>query len=265
MPRNFGQFTTSIYRDDDFRALTLAQQGAYYLLGLQADVSAAGVLTLALGRWASKAAGLTREGLATELAVLEERGHIAIDHATEELLIVKFAKWDRGWANRLRRPVLIAAVRAIESVHIRDIAVDELRKVALSDAASADEKVARDALSDALSALDRVVVTEGDRRPEPQPSNHEGEPSVDDDEPPAEFCPKHPTGTTEPCGPCGTAKRMNRAWHDRQAVAGEAKRAEMRAAIRNCTACDNNGLVQVDVGKVARCNHQPVTAIREAS
>ncbi|WP_350347233.1 hypothetical protein ABIQ69_11390 [Agromyces sp. G08B096] len=30
--------------------------------------------------------------------------------------------------------------------------------------------------------------------------------------PPSEFCPKHPTGTTQKCGPCGDARRARKAW-----------------------------------------------------
>ena len=226
MPRNFASFTTSIYRDDDFRALTISQQGVYFMLGLQPDITAVGVLTIALGRWAAKAAGMTREALNDELRVLQDRGHVAIDDATEELLIVKFAKWDRGWANRLRRPVLMAAVKAIESVHIRDIAVDELRKIALSDAVSAEEKQAKEALSDALSTLDRFPVPLGDHSREPETSIHEGEPSpiaAVAALPPTMFCPKHPNGTEKPCGPCGDARKRYAEWTQNK-LAGEIER-----------------------------------------
>lgn len=263
VPRNFGSFTTSIYRDEDFRALTLAQQGAYFLLGLQPDVSAAGVLTLALGRWASKAHGLTRNELMDELKALQDLGHIAIDEETEELLIVKFAKWDRGWANRLRRPVLVTALKAIESAHIRDIAVDELRRVALSDAASEEEEAAKEALSQALSTFDRVVVTEGDKGLEPQTANHEGEPpplDADASEPPSMHCSKHPEGTEEPCGPCGTARQRFNAWHARDAERQAAAVAEARSLRLACQWCGgSNWREDPATGELTlKCNHKPL-------
>lgn len=259
MPRNFASFTTSIYRDDDFRALTLSQQGAYFMLGLQSDITAAGVLSLALGRWASKAHDLTRSDLERELGVLQDRGHVAIDYDTEELLIVKFAKWDKGWANRLRRPVLISAVKAIESIHIRDIAVDELSKIALSDAASDDDKQAREALSHALSGFDRFPVQLGEYGLEPETSIHEGEPSND-----SPFCDEHqPDGPGgKPCTNCADKRRAREHRAKQAAAETEATRRARLAAIAACTRCNENGFIEGPGGELlGSCSHSDLRLV----
>lgn len=266
MPRNYGRFTTSIWNDEDFTSLDASQQWAYFMLCTQPEISAAGVLPLTLRRWARHAADQAPDPLRVELDILEEAGHVYIDDETEELLIRKFIKWDEGWFNEKRAPVVVAAVRACSSVHIRDIAVDELRRLIPSRAVS---QRARDALSplvsDGVSGFDRerIVVTSGDQIPEPQSSNlnPEGEPLDGDVEPPGEFCPTHPNGTTDPCGACGTAKRMNRAWHERQSQRAEAARAAIRRAIGDCTQCDSKGFAPVGDGMVARCTLHPTRLV----
>jgi hypothetical protein len=81
MPRAYGRFTTSIWLDPDFTALTLEQQGAYFTLGLQPDVTAAGVLPYTSRRWSKLSAGTTRadfEKLVT-LLVESDGEHLVVD------------------------------------------------------------------------------------------------------------------------------------------------------------------------------------------
>jgi hypothetical protein len=168
--RNYGRFTTSIYKDNDFRALTVAEQGVYFMLGLQAEVTAAGTLPLTLQRWARMSADFDRDELAETLSVLDQRGHIVVDWDTEELLIVKFVKWDGGVGNEKRRPVIREAACAIESKRIRHRLAYELTRLGYADMAS---EVSEDGVADAQSGFDRVVVTEDEldpATPEPHPA-----------------------------------------------------------------------------------------------
>lgn len=163
MARSYGRFTTSIYRDKDFRALTLAQQGAYFMLGLQAEVSAAGTLSLTLRRWSRLASDQTADSFGAVLAEVQKLEHVLIDEDTDELLIVKFVKWDGGYTNSKRLPVVREAALAIESSTLRYALAVEMHKLGLVDIAS---ELVPDALSDrasdAVSPSDRVVVTEGE-------------------------------------------------------------------------------------------------------
>ncbi|MFD4294116.1 hypothetical protein ACFWQG_12940 [Rhodococcus sp. NPDC058532] len=74
-------------------------------------------------------------------------------------------------------------------------------------------------------------------------------------------CPRHPDGTTAPCGPCGDARRA----HDERQVAEKARVIEARrsdeddaraaryAVIDACARCDDQGFIPADVP--TRCTH----------
>jgi hypothetical protein len=272
--RNYGRFTTTIYRDDDFRALTIAQQGVYYLLGLQPEMAATGTLSLTLRRWSNMAADLTVEELRDHLKALEAHGHVVIDEDTEELLIVKFVKFDGGIGNEKRRPVIEEAASTIASTAIRQTLGHEIANLGYADMAS---KVAPDtafrppgnALSDGQSGFDRVVVKQGDQIPQPLHRNPEGEPQSAcpipepaatgaSAEPPSMTCSKHPAGTEEACGPCGTARKRYAAWAEtklEREVAARKAAAEARAA---CEFCDDRGMRLDERTRqpIARCDHR---------
>lgn len=251
--RNYGRFTTTIYRDEDFRALTLAEQAVYFMLGLQPEVTAAGTLPLTLRRWANMAEGLTRDDLAETLSVLAEHGHILVDWDTEELLIVKFVKWDGGINNDKRRPVIREAALAIESKPIRHRLAHEIAKLGYADMASA---FSVEGASEAQSGFDRVVVTEGESVPNPQtattnPSSAtpEGEPLGDAE--PSPFCSKHPNGTEKSCGPCGTAKLRWTRWAKSQPAREAAAKRDAQSLRQNCPDC--HGDVWLEDG--TKCTH----------
>lgn len=282
MARTFGKFTTTIYDSDEFRALTFAQQGVYYMLGLQGEISAAGVLPLRFKRWTRNASDATVSGLQEALDHLAALGHVVYDEDTEELLIVKFVKWDKGYANEKRRPVVAEAAGDIASLDLRRALAEELRGIASDMASDAISDTASDAISawlsrlasdiapdtasdtasDTTSRFDRSVVKEGEYVPpllKPQSGREEPSPLDADDEP-SPFCTKHPAGTEQPCGPCGTAKRRNKAWHTaapERARRVAARVRERQAAANNCTRCDGTWITDDD-GRPTRdkCNHR---------
>ncbi len=110
---------------------------------------------------------------------------------------------------------------------------------------------------DTQSTSDRVVVTEVENENNPQPSTSKGEPSAQtSDAPPPSTCGKHPGGTDEACGPCGTARRTYDAWTKAKAdriAAANAIAANDRA---RCHDCDPNGFLVDEEGRPqARCTH----------
>jgi hypothetical protein len=244
MARSYGRFTTSIWQDVDFTTLTQAQQGLYFTLGLQPDVTAAGLLSLTAGRWANLSADASRTVILAQLAELATHTgrHLIVDEDTEEVLIRTFMKWDGGWNNSKRLPVVIEAVCAIASVDIRRVAVDELRKIAASDATTDEQKRAREALSDAISGFDRLTLS-----PLPLTLNLNqlptpgAVPANAQDEPPSMFCDEHPNGTTDPCGACARAREVYaNAAQSKLDAEIEAKRIRAEA-IAACPHCDPAG------------------------
>ena len=193
MPRAYVQYTTSIWNDDDFRDLTARQQALYFLLRGQAEVTAAGVLPLRPRRWSRMASDWTPDGIEEVLADLEQLGHVVTDETTEELLVVKFVKWDGGYTNSKRIPVIRDAALGVESPKLRRKLAGELHRLGLSDVASrltADAPpdnpsdalskqradTPPDALSDRESGFDRVGVKQGDHQSNPQPATSNQQP-----------------------------------------------------------------------------------------
>lgn len=173
MARNYVTNTTSLWHDPDFVALTPQQQALYQMLKGQREITAAGTLPLTVRRWTKTAASWTPELIETELRELEACGHVVIDRDTEELLVLKFVKFDGGYRNEKRRPVIIESAEAIISPRIRAALADELDALnALPDTASKlRANTHPDRPLDRESGFDRVVVKQGDQIPQPPTLN----------------------------------------------------------------------------------------------
>jgi len=119
VPRKYASIATAIWRDRDFLALSPSPQRAYMLLISQEEISAAGTLPLTLRRWSRLTAGGTVEQVRADLVALERARYVVTDEDTEELLVRSFVRWDGGYNNPKRQPVIIRAALAITSPAIR--------------------------------------------------------------------------------------------------------------------------------------------------
>lgn len=172
MSRNYANISTAIWRNAEFRALSVAAQHTYMLLTSQPDISAAGVLPLSVKRWSNQTAGNTPAALIAALQELAAHRFVVYDTDTEELLVRSFIRWDGGYTNPKRRPVIQRAVLDVESIAIRRSLAGELKRLGLpewlSDSLSPPEPTPDsdedaypqgNSLSDSVSASDGVVVT----------------------------------------------------------------------------------------------------------
>jgi len=182
MARDYSRTATSIWRDEDFRRLSLTAQWVYHMLMSQADISSVGSLPVTVKRWASYSAGLDVEDVEKGLAELESAFFIVVDHETEELLIRTFVKWDGGHKSSKRMLSVLASANAISSKRIRSVIVHELNKIGVQhslsdtpydvkngplDTVSSDENQTSDTVSDTVSDTTRVVVTNVSTTPQP--------------------------------------------------------------------------------------------------
>lgn len=178
MARDYANIITAIWRDARFRALCGSAQRTYLLLVTQPDISAAGTLPLTVRRWAQCAADTTPASIEADLKVLEATDFVFMDEETEELLIRTFAKHDKGYTNPKRKPVIVSAAKALESLKLRTVLWGELARLGLSDKLPALPETSTDSLSDTHTDThtfnDRVVVQVGLNSP--QPSNHDSQP-----------------------------------------------------------------------------------------
>lgn len=166
MARNYAQIATEIWRDDEFVLLSEVAQHKYLLLITQPDITAAGVLPLAMARWASRSKGATRASVREALDELEAHRYVIVDEDTEELLVRSFVRWDGGYKNEKRRYAIRDAARQIVSSTLRrtlaaefvrlDLPVDWIPPFPQVDSPS---DRASDDPSDGASRSRRVVVT----------------------------------------------------------------------------------------------------------
>lgn len=119
MSRFYANIATAIWRNDDFKALHKDAQRIYLMLATQPDISAAGILSLNVTRWASRSVNDTREEVVTALQELQAARFVIFDIGTEELLVRSFVRWDKGYGNPKRRPVIKRAAQEVESEAIR--------------------------------------------------------------------------------------------------------------------------------------------------
>jgi hypothetical protein len=173
MARDYARIMTAIWKNKEFRSLTEQQQRAYLFLVTQPDISAAGVLPLRVRRWADCASSSTPDGLAQLFKELEAGRFIVVDWDKEELLIRSFIRWDGGFNNPKRRPVIIRAAEEIDSEVISRHVAMEFKRCGIvtpppdgpSGGAEPPIDPTEDREPDSLSKIDRVDL---DHEPFPQ-------------------------------------------------------------------------------------------------
>lgn len=152
MARQYAQIVTAIWRDDDFRSLTAAEQHLYLLIVTQPDISAAGVLHLAITRWAGRACDTKPEDINRALDGLARRRFVVVDRDTEEVLARSFIRWDKGYSNPKRQPSIRDAVDAVESPALLRAIAAELVRIDMPMAFRGQAASLSDSYPDSLSA-----------------------------------------------------------------------------------------------------------------
>lgn len=120
MARDYARIMTAIWDNAEFCKLDEAAQRAYLLLVTQPDISAAGVLRMWVPRWAQMARNTTPESLTQALKELEANRFIVLDWTTGELLVRSFVRWDAGFNNPKRKPVIVRAGHEVRSEVIKE-------------------------------------------------------------------------------------------------------------------------------------------------
>lgn len=189
MARNYASNPTDIWRDDAFRALPCEAQRLLLLLNSQEDISAAGTLPLTLRRWANLGADTNTDDIERALLCLQAAGLVVVDRDTEELLVVPFVRWDNGFGNKNRKPLIMRAAQSVTSAAVGWALTQEFKALGLpldglpdgppeppSDGPTdalwdAPTEAPPDGPADGGGRIGGVVVgTEGDTGDNPQPA-----------------------------------------------------------------------------------------------
>lgn len=120
MAREYARIMTAIWDNAAFIALSEPAQRVYLLLITQPDISAAGVLRMWVPRWAEMSATSNPDDLTQHLKELEASRFIVLDLTAGELLIRSFIKWDAGYNNLKRKPVIKRAREEVRSSRIKE-------------------------------------------------------------------------------------------------------------------------------------------------
>lgn len=153
MARTYARIFTAIWRDREFRRLRGGAQRVFLLLVSQPDITAAGTLALTVRRWADMDSDTTIEQFHAWLDELAAERFIALDRSTEELLVRSFVRWDGGYSNTKRRPVILRQAEDISSPLLRGVLAAEFERLGLPIGSLSDAvpDAASDSASDALS------------------------------------------------------------------------------------------------------------------
>lgn len=161
MARSYARVMTAVWRDQDFLTLSQRAQRLYLVLVTQPDISAVGTLALRIRRWASLASDTDASVVAEGIKELAAARFVVADTTTEELLIRSFVKWDGGYSNTKRRPVILEAAQEVLSPTLRRALTVEFKRLGLPTGSLGEgtPDSPSDAVSDGLSfgASDRLV------------------------------------------------------------------------------------------------------------
>lgn len=152
--RKHGRVLSSIWDDDDFRALDASPQRMYIFLISQPDLEQSGVIPLRERRWARAAADLKPGDVSAALQVLESAKFVVIDEDTEELLVRSLIRRDGVWKQPNVFKSAADQIFSVSSHKLKAVLHEELSRLEL-ETANGDVQRLRDELVDYLEPFSK--------------------------------------------------------------------------------------------------------------
>lgn len=153
MARDHARIKTAIWRDGDWRDLSLEAQWLYKTMASQEALSRCGVLDWRPGRLAALASGATVKKVESAAKTLESARFVVIDRLTEEALIRTYVRHD-GVLDRANMGKAVArALAKVVSVEIRDAVLMELSREFRRDPALAGFRGIADLFPEDMAAV----------------------------------------------------------------------------------------------------------------
>lgn len=148
--RKYAQILKRIWRDDDWRQLSVDAQWLYTALLSQDSINYAGVLAITVRRWANLAKDMDPRRVESAIDELAAHRFVVVDWDTEEVLVRTYIRNDGLW--KQPRMMGLAVRQALETTSqiLRTALADELKTMVLRidhDATSAICAEAVDKLS----------------------------------------------------------------------------------------------------------------------
>lgn len=128
MARDHARIKTAIWRDRDWRGLTVDAQWLYEAIVSQEELSRCGLIDWRPGRIAALAAANTAARVTKAARTLETKRFVVIDRKTEELLVRTHVRHD-GVLDRVNMGKAVGrALAKVVSLTIRDAVIAELAR-----------------------------------------------------------------------------------------------------------------------------------------
>jgi hypothetical protein len=134
MAREHARILCRIWRDTDFKALSVDEQWLYEALLSQPTISNAGVLALTPRSWSRLSADMTLERVQAALAGLSTKRYVVIDEDTDEALVRTFMRNDGVSSNGKVFQNALKVALQVQSEALRHVLAVELRKVGTDNA-----------------------------------------------------------------------------------------------------------------------------------
>lgn len=170
--RKYAQILKRIWRDDDWRQLSVDAQWLYTALLSQDSINYAGVLAITVRRWANLAKDMDPRRVESTIDELAAHRFVVVDWDTEEVLVRTYIRNDGLW--KQPRMMGLAVRQALETTSqiLRTALADELKTMVLRidhDATSA-------ICAEAVDKLSPPQVRGPEPPPEPghEPGHREG-------------------------------------------------------------------------------------------
>lgn len=129
MARDHARIKTSIWDDEDFLALKVAEQHAYFMLASNLGLSRCGVITYIPARFDHLAGDLTEAKLRRAIDGLRSSRFAVVDDRTQELLVRSYVRHDGVLDRPNMGKATGTAYEAIVSDAIRQAVGDELARL----------------------------------------------------------------------------------------------------------------------------------------
>lgn len=129
MAREYARRYVSTWRDDDFRSLTLEQQGLYDALCASPDLSRCGVIPWIPGRIAQCSKGLQPSRVTRIVAHLASREFLCLDEDYAELLVRSHIRHDEGLKSPNITRSIVRAYHKVMSPYLQERILRELARL----------------------------------------------------------------------------------------------------------------------------------------
>ena len=155
--RKFAQIIKDIWRDTDWKSLTMPAQWLYKALLSQDSINYAGIIPLTVRRWSKLARDLTVEVVEKAIEELSQARFVVVDWDTEEVLIRSFIRNDGLWEQpRMMGTALRNAVE-VQSPSLRAALAHELLRVLEMMQAKLGGKTPSEAVAEMMDSTDQTA------------------------------------------------------------------------------------------------------------